>query len=97
MIPFDGVDGGDRDRQRQRSTVSPPASGRATSTRAIPAGARASKPASSGSTAFDEGDMTQPFGGYKQSGNARDKCFDSIMSYTQIEVRRGSGCPGCRR
>jgi gamma-glutamyl-gamma-aminobutyraldehyde dehydrogenase len=22
---------------------------------------------------FDEGDMTQPFGGYKQSGNARDK------------------------
>lgn len=32
---------------------------------------------------FDEGDMTQPFGGYKQSGNARDKCFDSIKSYTQ--------------
>jgi gamma-glutamyl-gamma-aminobutyraldehyde dehydrogenase len=32
---------------------------------------------------FDEGDMTQPFGGYKQSGNARDKCIDSILSYTQ--------------
>lgn len=32
---------------------------------------------------FDEGDMTQPFGGYKQSGNARDKCFDSVVSYTQ--------------
>jgi gamma-glutamyl-gamma-aminobutyraldehyde dehydrogenase len=32
---------------------------------------------------FDEGDMTQPFGGYKQSGNARDKCFDSVKSYTQ--------------
>ncbi len=32
---------------------------------------------------FDEGDMTQPFGGYKQSGHARDKCFDSIKSYTQ--------------
>jgi gamma-glutamyl-gamma-aminobutyraldehyde dehydrogenase len=32
---------------------------------------------------FDEGDMTQPFGGYKQSGNARDKCIESIMSYTQ--------------
>lgn len=32
---------------------------------------------------FDEGDMTQPFGGYKQSGNARDKCIDSIRSYTQ--------------
>jgi acyl-CoA reductase-like NAD-dependent aldehyde dehydrogenase len=32
---------------------------------------------------FDEGDMTQPFGGVKQSGHARDKCFDSIKSYTQ--------------
>jgi acyl-CoA reductase-like NAD-dependent aldehyde dehydrogenase len=32
---------------------------------------------------FDEGDMTQPFGGYKQSGHARDKCFDSLKSYTQ--------------
>jgi len=32
---------------------------------------------------FDEGDMTQPFGGYKQSGNARDKCIDSIRAYTQ--------------
>jgi gamma-glutamyl-gamma-aminobutyraldehyde dehydrogenase len=34
---------------------------------------------------FDEGDMTQPFGGYKQSGNARDKCFDSLKSYTQTK------------
>ena len=34
---------------------------------------------------FDEGDMTQPFGGYKQSGNARDKCFESIKSYTQTK------------
>jgi gamma-glutamyl-gamma-aminobutyraldehyde dehydrogenase len=32
---------------------------------------------------FDEGDMTQPFGGYKQSGQARDKCFESVVSYTQ--------------
>jgi acyl-CoA reductase-like NAD-dependent aldehyde dehydrogenase len=32
---------------------------------------------------FDEGDMTQPFGGYKQSGNARDKCFDTVLAYTQ--------------
>ncbi len=32
---------------------------------------------------FDEGDMTQPFGGYKQSGNARDKCMESLLSYTQ--------------
>ncbi len=32
---------------------------------------------------FDEGDMTQPFGGYKQSGNARDSCIESLLSYTQ--------------
>jgi acyl-CoA reductase-like NAD-dependent aldehyde dehydrogenase len=34
---------------------------------------------------FDEGDMTQPFGGYKQSGNARDKCLDSFKAYTQTK------------
>jgi acyl-CoA reductase-like NAD-dependent aldehyde dehydrogenase len=34
---------------------------------------------------FDEGDMTQPFGGYKQSGNSRDKCLDSYKSYTQTK------------
>ncbi len=34
---------------------------------------------------FDEGDMTQPFGGYKQSGNARDKCLESFLSYTQTK------------
>jgi acyl-CoA reductase-like NAD-dependent aldehyde dehydrogenase len=32
---------------------------------------------------YEDGDMTQPFGGYKQSGNARDKCLDSLKSYTQ--------------
>ena len=34
---------------------------------------------------YDEADMTQPFGGYKQSGNARDKCFDSLLEYTQTK------------
>ena len=34
---------------------------------------------------FHEDDMTQPFGGYKQSGNARDKCFESMLEYTQIK------------
>jgi len=34
---------------------------------------------------FDEGDMTQPFGGYKQSGHARDKCMASLLSYTQTK------------
>jgi len=32
---------------------------------------------------FGDGDMTQPFGGYKQSGNSRDKHMVSLMSYTQ--------------
>ncbi len=34
---------------------------------------------------YEEGDMTQPFGGYKQSGHARDKCLDSLVSYTQTK------------
>jgi gamma-glutamyl-gamma-aminobutyraldehyde dehydrogenase len=34
---------------------------------------------------FDEGDMTQPFGGVKQSGNARDKCAESLRSYTHAK------------
>ena len=34
---------------------------------------------------FDSGDFTQPFGGYKQSGNARDKCIDSYKSYTHTK------------
>ena len=32
---------------------------------------------------YEDGDMTQPLGGYKQSGHARDKCLDSLKSYTQ--------------
>ncbi len=32
---------------------------------------------------YEDGDMTQPFGGYKQSGQARDKCLESLKSYTQ--------------
>lgn len=32
---------------------------------------------------FGDGDMTQPFGGYKQSGNSRDKHMGSLLSYMQ--------------
>ena len=32
---------------------------------------------------YEDGDMTQPFGGYKQSGQAKDNCLDSLRSYTQ--------------
>jgi acyl-CoA reductase-like NAD-dependent aldehyde dehydrogenase len=35
---------------------------------------------------FEEGDMTQPFDGYKQSGNAKDKCFESLLSYTNTKA-----------
>jgi acyl-CoA reductase-like NAD-dependent aldehyde dehydrogenase len=35
---------------------------------------------------FEEGDMTQPFGGFKQSGNAKDKCFESVLSYTNTKA-----------
>ena len=34
---------------------------------------------------FDHGDMTQPFGGYKQSGQGRDKCIEAMLSYTQTK------------
>jgi gamma-glutamyl-gamma-aminobutyraldehyde dehydrogenase len=34
---------------------------------------------------FDHGDMTQPFGGYKQSGQGRDKCLESLLSYLQTK------------
>jgi len=28
---------------------------------------------------YDSGDMTQPFGGFKQSGNAKDNCMESVI------------------
>ncbi len=34
---------------------------------------------------FDHGDMTQPFGGYKQSGQGRDKWLESLIGYTQTK------------
>ncbi|WP_419833476.1 aldehyde dehydrogenase [Endozoicomonas atrinae] len=34
---------------------------------------------------FHGGDMTMPFGGYKQSGNTRDKAFTGFEKYTQIK------------
>jgi acyl-CoA reductase-like NAD-dependent aldehyde dehydrogenase len=43
---------------------------------------------------YEDGDMTQPFGGYKQSGHARDKCMESLKSYTQTKsawIRLGDG------
>ena len=43
---------------------------------------------------FDHGDATQPWGGFKQSGNGRDKCFESILAHTQTKsvwVELGAG------
>lgn len=34
---------------------------------------------------FMTGDMQFPFGGWKESGNGRDKCFDALVSYTQTK------------
>lgn len=35
---------------------------------------------------FDEGDMTVPFGGYKQSGNGRDKSLHAIDKYVEVKT-----------
>jgi gamma-glutamyl-gamma-aminobutyraldehyde dehydrogenase len=32
---------------------------------------------------YGDGDMTQPFGGYKQSGQGRDQGIECLISYTQ--------------
>ncbi|MEN2976539.1 aldehyde dehydrogenase family protein (plasmid) [Tistrella bauzanensis] len=34
---------------------------------------------------YMNGDMTQPWGGWKQTGNGRDKCFDAIVAHTQTK------------
>ncbi len=34
---------------------------------------------------FDHGDMTQPWGGFKQSGAGRDKCLETMMHHTQTK------------
>jgi len=34
---------------------------------------------------FDHGDMTSIWGGFKQSGNGRDKCFEALLSHTQTK------------
>ena len=35
---------------------------------------------------YDAGDMTAPFGGYKQSGNGRDKSIHALEKYTEIKA-----------
>jgi 4-(gamma-glutamylamino)butanal dehydrogenase len=34
---------------------------------------------------FDHGDMTQPWGGMKQSGTGRDRCLETLLSVTQTK------------
>ncbi|MBT2186029.1 aldehyde dehydrogenase [Sphingobium nicotianae] len=34
---------------------------------------------------YDHGDMTQPWGGYKQSGQGRDKCIEGMLAHTQTK------------
>jgi 4-guanidinobutyraldehyde dehydrogenase/NAD-dependent aldehyde dehydrogenase len=35
---------------------------------------------------YDGGDMTMPFGGYKQSGNGRDKSLHALDKYTELKA-----------
>jgi gamma-glutamyl-gamma-aminobutyraldehyde dehydrogenase/4-guanidinobutyraldehyde dehydrogenase/NAD-dependent aldehyde dehydrogenase len=35
---------------------------------------------------YDGGDMTAPFGGFKQSGNGRDKSLHAFDKYTEIKT-----------
>lgn len=35
---------------------------------------------------YEEGDMTVPFGGYKQSGNSRDKSVHALEKYTELKT-----------
>ena len=35
---------------------------------------------------YDGGDMTAPFGGFKQSGNGRDKSLHAFDKYTEIKA-----------
>jgi gamma-glutamyl-gamma-aminobutyraldehyde dehydrogenase len=35
---------------------------------------------------WDGGDMTAPFGGYKQSGNGRDKSLQAFSKYTEVKA-----------
>jgi 4-guanidinobutyraldehyde dehydrogenase/NAD-dependent aldehyde dehydrogenase len=35
---------------------------------------------------WDGGDMTMPFGGYKQSGNGRDKSLHALDKYTELKA-----------
>ena len=35
---------------------------------------------------YDGGDMTAPFGGFRQSGNGRDKSLHAFDKYTEIKA-----------
>ena len=35
---------------------------------------------------YEAGDMTAPFGGFKQSGNGRDKSIHALEKYTEIKA-----------
>ncbi|WP_295761926.1 aldehyde dehydrogenase [Undibacterium sp.] len=48
--------------------------------------ARALKAGTVHVNAYDEDDMTVPFGGYKQSGNGRDKSLHAFDKYTELKT-----------
>jgi hypothetical protein len=81
VIPFDGIDEGIT---IANDTVYGLAAGVWTSD--LNKGHRLTRKIEAGvirANCFDQGDMMQPFGGCKQSGRAREKCIESLLSYTQ--------------
>ena len=50
------------------------------------AAARALRAGSVWVNQYDGGDMTAPFGGFKQSGNGRDKSLHAFDKYTELKA-----------
>ena len=82
-IPFDSEEEGIAPRQRDRATGSPRRSTRRDLDTAFRV-ARALRAGTVGVNAYSEGDITTPFGGYKQSGfGGRDKGLEAFDQYTE--------------
>ncbi len=82
-IAFDNEDEGTGDRQRHHYGLARLGLHAATSTPRSASRARCG-PAPSAVNAYSEGDITTPFGGYKQSGfGGRDKGLEALDQYTE--------------
>ena len=81
-MPFD--DRGRGDRARERDQLRPRRLGIHDGPRAAFRFARAIRAGTVGVNAYSEGDITTPFGGYKESGfGGRDKGLEAFEQYTE--------------